>query len=103
VNSPTPEEILGMAVGLETSRRIAWARYYKAMEDNKKLHDINFRLQQEIAELCLLITESEAIQILESESLLVMRARSILGSLRRRAKGASAIRIVMERYGKETA
>ena len=92
-----------MAVGLDASRRIAWARYYKSQEDLEKVLQINYRLQLEIAELCYLISESEAIQELEPESLLVLRARSIIGSLRRRVKGAKAIKEVMERYGKETA
>lgn len=94
----SPDEMMGVAAGAEHSRRVAWARYYKINDDNVKLLELNYRLMVQLAELCYLVTESEAVKVIEPEGPLALRTISIMGSLKRRAKGSRAITEAQRKY-----
>lgn len=80
-----------VAMGAEASRRQAWARFYQEKKDKERLLEVNARLMREIAELCILVTEDEALCVFSEDSRLVKRACSILGTLRLRPRGRQAI------------
>jgi hypothetical protein len=85
--------------GAETGRRVAWAKYYKAMEDNAVLLRHNRTLLRQLARFALTVSQAEAVRVLDPE--LYEQARGILLTLSLRAAGQSIVdEVIAERREK---
>jgi hypothetical protein len=73
--------------GSDASRRVAWARYYKAQEDIKTLQRHNRTLQRRLARFAVMIAASEELAVLDPEGELIREAIATVAALRARAYG----------------
>ena len=90
-------QLVTVAFGNEASRRVAWAKYYEAKEQIERLLRLNTLLEERLAELIVMISENETLEIIEPDGELITKARSILAVLRLRPRGVTAIRNVTMR------
>ena len=88
---------LDAVVGMDKSRRQAWARYYQLLADNERLLANNRTLLTRLAELCVSVLDCEALVVLEEGDEVVDAVRMVLVSLRRSRRGQAVLREVMDR------
>ena len=77
------------AAGIDASRRVGWARYYQAVEDNAALLRHNTILLRHLARLALAVARSEAVQLLDPD--LLANARRVVVTVRLRARGRAIV------------
>lgn len=86
------------AAGIDASRRVAWARYYGAVEDSRALLRQNAHLMRHVARLALKVVRSEAVRVLDPD--LHAEAGRVLAALRARSRGRAIVESV-EREGEQ--
>ena len=97
MQKPNNGDVTQVAVGAEASRRIAWARFYEMQERTERLLRLNAVLEERLAELVILVSENEALQVLDADGELIAKARMSIAALRLRPRGQAALRRVMDR------
>lgn len=85
------------AAGIDASRRVAWARYYVAVEDNRALLRQNAHLLRYLARLAVRVSRSEAVALFDPD--LAVEARRALAALRARARGRAIVDAVEREEG----
>jgi hypothetical protein len=77
------------AAGIDASRRVAWARYYAAIEDARAAQRHTRHMMRHLARLALDVEQSEAVRVFEPET--QAAARRVLAALRARSVGRAVL------------
>lgn len=80
-----------VAAGVDASRRVAWARFYKAQAQVATLLGHNHLLLRKLVRLCVAIMRSETLDVLEPDGELRCEARRMLVTLRLNPRGRGLV------------